>query len=106
MIGWESGDLYLFVEDTCLRVDTSHGASPIHLARWSARGNMLVTADKNGAVIGWRSDGAAQLDMVFHHELKDALTSVQFPPAPQPRQGDPEVSEVGKSTNVCTYSSS
>ena len=29
------------------------------------------------------SDGAAQLDMVFHHELKDALTSLAFPPAPQ-----------------------
>jgi len=91
VIGWDSGDLYLYVEDTCLRVDTSHSSS-IHLAEWSyprsggggsgSGSALLVTADRDGSVVGWRSDGASGLDMVFHHELKDALTSMAFPPPP------------------------
>ncbi len=52
-VGWESGDLYLYADDTCLRVDTTHSAS-IHLGQWNAGGQILVTADKNGAVVGWR----------------------------------------------------
>jgi hypothetical protein len=34
VIGWDSGDLYLYVEDTCLKVDTTHSSS-IHLAQLS-----------------------------------------------------------------------
>jgi hypothetical protein len=61
---------------------------------------MLVTADRDGSVVGWRSDGATGLDMVFHHELKDTLTSLAFPPPPPM---DAEVSSVPCITLTLTY---
>ena len=61
-VGWESGELYLYNhskggDDTkkCLKVDTNHAAA-LFLMEWSPAGSRLVTADKNGSVVGWKVD--------------------------------------------------
>jgi len=60
---------------------------------------ILVTADRDGSVVGWRSDGGTSLDMVFHHELKDTLTSLAFPPPPV-APSEAEVNPVPKRTFI------
>ena len=64
VVGWDSGELYLYANQQCSKVDSSHNAS-VHLAQFSAQGNSLVTADKNGTIVGWKTDtsSAARLDM-------------------------------------------
>eukprot|EP00095_Tigriopus_kingsejongensis_P006204 snap_masked-scaffold252_size238019-processed-gene-1.6 protein:Tk06204 transcript:snap_masked-scaffold252_size238019-processed-gene-1.6-mRNA-1 annotation:"intraflagellar transport protein 140-like protein" len=77
IIGWDVGEMYMYVNSQCLKVDALHNAA-IHLAEWSKHGTNLITADKNGSVIGWKSDGGSHLEMLFHHELKDELTGLIF----------------------------
>ena len=67
-VGWESGELYLYHHSSvsaessssstakkCLKVDTLHAAA-VFLMQWSPAGSRLVTADKNGSVVGWKVD--------------------------------------------------
>ena len=79
-------------------METAH-TDAIHLAQWSharsasssASSAALVTADRAGVVVGWRinenasgansaSGAGVALDVAFHHELKDVLTSIAFMP--------------------------
>lgn len=80
VIGWDTGELYIYVNSQCLKVDALHNG-PIHLAKWSSHGSSLITSDKNGSIIGWKSDGNAHLEMLFHHELKDEFTGLVFCPS-------------------------
>ncbi|TRY69166.1 hypothetical protein TCAL_05644 [Tigriopus californicus] len=80
VIGWDTGELYIYVNSQCLKVDALHNG-PIHLAKWSSHGSSLITTDKNGSIIGWKSDGNAHLEMLFHHELKDEFTGLIFCPS-------------------------
>ena len=76
IVGWESGEIYLYDHDKakCMRIDSdaSHQAA-VALIQWSTYGKRLITADKTGSVIGWKIDPQKQLAVIFHHELKDEL---------------------------------
>jgi intraflagellar transport protein 140 len=80
--GWDSGEIYLFSNQQCTKVDSSHN-SPVHLAEFSSQGSSLITADKSGTIVGWKTDGGGgtRLELLFHHELKDQLTGLSFCPS-------------------------
>ena len=85
VIGWESGELYIYSNGQCTKIDSLHNA-PIHLGVWSSCGSSFISADKNGTIIGWRSDGNV-LEMTFHHELKDRLSGLSFCHSPRQEEG-------------------
>ena len=78
-VGWENGELYLYdhAKSNCLKVETLHQSS-VFLLRWSSAGSRLVSADRNGSVVGWRVDTEGRLSVIFHHELKDELRGLVF----------------------------
>ena len=46
VIGWESGELYLYANGQCTKIDSPHNAA-IHLGVWSSCGTSFISADKN-----------------------------------------------------------
>lgn len=45
LIGWESGEMYMYSNEQCAKVETAHTAS-IHIADWSSKGSYVITGDK------------------------------------------------------------
>ena len=101
-VGWENGELYLYHHSSdpdlkkCLKVDSLHGAA-VFLMQWSPAGSRLVTADKNGSVVGWRIDPASgQPSVIFHHELKDELRGLVFCSPSGSESGGIDISNLAK----------
>ena len=78
-VGWESGELYLYHHSSesaessssstakkCLKVDTLHAAA-VFLMQWSPAGSRLVTADKNGSVVGWKVDPSTHTTSLLNY---------------------------------------
>lgn len=58
-------------------VRSSH-RNEISVLQWSQYGGRLVSADRGGAVIGWKIDSRGQLVLVFHHELRECFCAIAF----------------------------
>ena len=77
VMGWDSGEIYLYANQQCSKVDSSHNAS-VHLAQFSAQGNNLVTADKSGTIIGWKTDTSAGARLDMRQEKTDIFYRTCF----------------------------
>ena len=77
VMGWDSGEIYLYANQQCSKVDSSHNAS-VHLAQFSAQGNSLVTADKSGTIIGWKTDTSAGARLDMRQEKTDIFYRTCF----------------------------
>ncbi|CAG0897138.1 unnamed protein product [Darwinula stevensoni] len=84
-VGWESGGLSLCnaAEKQFQPVQSLHQGR-LGLLQWSSQGSRLISADSDGAVVGWKSDGRGSLQNVFHHDLKDPLVQMVFRAVPEP----------------------
>ncbi|CAH2002580.1 unnamed protein product [Acanthoscelides obtectus] len=77
--GWENGDLKVWNKSNkeFTNVVGPHKA-PITLLEFSEKGNLLVSCDSTGSVIGWKVDGKGETNLSFHLDVKESITHLTF----------------------------
>ncbi|XP_041978131.1 intraflagellar transport protein 140 homolog [Aricia agestis] len=81
VVGWDGGELYIWLEYSWARLEAPHNAA-ITTLNFSSGGGRLLASDAAGSLSGWRSNSGAPLTS-FHHQLGDIITHLKFcPPKP------------------------
>ncbi|XP_061713378.1 intraflagellar transport protein 140 homolog isoform X1 [Cydia pomonella] len=78
VVGWDGGELYIWLEYSWARLEAPHNAALTTVA-FSLGGGRLLAADAAGSLSGWQSASGAPLTS-FHHQLGDVITHVTFCP--------------------------
>ncbi|XP_049868962.1 intraflagellar transport protein 140 homolog [Pectinophora gossypiella] len=81
VVGWDGGELYIWLEYSWARLEAPHSAALTTVA-FSLGGGRLLASDASGSLSGWQSSSGAPLTS-FHHQLGDVITHITFCP-PQP----------------------
>ncbi|XP_073945256.1 intraflagellar transport protein rempA isoform X5 [Choristoneura fumiferana] len=78
VVGWDGGELYIWLEYSWARLEAPHNAALTTVA-FSLGGGRLLASDAAGSLSGWQSASGAPLTS-FHHQLGDVITHVTFCP--------------------------
>ncbi|XP_052759432.1 intraflagellar transport protein 140 homolog isoform X2 [Galleria mellonella] len=76
VVGWDGGELYIWLEYSWARLEAPHNAALTTVA-FSLGGGRLLASDTAGSLSGWQSASGAPLTS-FHHQLGDVITHVTF----------------------------
>ncbi|CAM1291051.1 IFT140 (predicted) [Pycnogonum litorale] len=79
-IAWEKGDITIWNDhDAILQKcsDQRHN-EPVLCVKWSQRGSRLMSAGSSGACVAWKVDPNGEMSVVFHHDLKEAVSQLTF----------------------------
>lgn len=76
VVGWDGGELYIWLEYSWARLEAPHNAALTAIA-FSQGGGRLLTSDAAGSLSGWQSTSGAPLTS-FHHQLGDVITHITF----------------------------
>jgi intraflagellar transport protein 140 len=81
VVGWDGGELYIWLEYSWARLEAPHNAALTTIA-FSLGGGRLLASDAAGSLSGWQAGSGAPLTS-FHHQLGDVITHVTYC-SPQP----------------------
>ncbi|KAL4712309.1 hypothetical protein ACJJTC_004071 [Scirpophaga incertulas] len=81
VVGWDGGELYIWLEYSWARLEAPHNAALTTIA-FSLGGGRLIASDAAGSLSGWQSGSGAPLTS-FHHQLGDVITHTTYC-SPQP----------------------
>ncbi|XP_041473205.1 intraflagellar transport protein 140 homolog isoform X2 [Lytechinus variegatus] len=89
-VGWESGEILIWNEqDQQLQEATKLHKAQVCLLQWSAKGQRLLSGDKEGTLIMWKSDGKGHLTSNPISQLPSQQTPTQcLFPYGGPKQDD------------------
>ena len=76
VVGWDGGELYIWLEHSWARLEAPHNAALTTVA-FSPGGGRLLASDAAGSFSGWQSSSGAPLT-AFHHQLGEIITHVKF----------------------------
>ncbi|KAG6442358.1 hypothetical protein O3G_MSEX002291 [Manduca sexta] len=76
VVGWDGGELYIWLEYSWARLEAPHNAALTTVA-FSHGGGRLLATDAAGSLSGWQSSSGAPLTS-FHHQLGDVITHITF----------------------------
>ncbi|CAH2980326.1 unnamed protein product [Chilo suppressalis] len=76
VVGWDGGELYIWLEYSWARLEAPHNAALTTIA-FSPGGGRLLASDAAGSLSGWQSSSGAPLTS-FHHQLGDVITHVTY----------------------------
>lgn len=76
VVGWDGGELYIWLEYSWARLEAPHNAALTTVA-FSLGGGRLLASDAAGSLSGWQSSSGAPLTS-FHHQLGDVITHITF----------------------------
>ncbi|KAL0892992.1 hypothetical protein ABMA27_014659 [Loxostege sticticalis] len=76
VVGWDGGELYIWLEYSWARLEAPHNAALTTIA-FSHGGGRLLASDAAGSLSGWQSSSGAPLTS-FHHQLGDVITNVTY----------------------------
>ncbi|XP_063894907.1 intraflagellar transport protein 140 homolog [Helicoverpa armigera] len=76
VVGWDGGELYIWLEYSWARLEAPHNAALTTVA-FSLGGGRLLASDAAGSLSGWQSSTGAPLTS-FHHQLGDVITHITF----------------------------
>ncbi|XP_028177107.1 intraflagellar transport protein 140 homolog [Ostrinia furnacalis] len=76
VVGWDGGELYIWLEYSWARLEAPHNAALTTIA-FSHGGGRLLASDAAGSLSGWQSGSGAPLTS-FHHQLGDVITHVTY----------------------------
>ncbi|XP_062529327.1 intraflagellar transport protein 140 homolog [Bombyx mori] len=76
VVGWDGGELYIWLEYSWARLEAPHNAALTNIA-FSSGGGRLLASDAAGSLSGWQSSSGAPLTS-FHHQLGEVITHISF----------------------------
>ncbi|XP_060569057.1 intraflagellar transport protein 140 homolog [Ruditapes philippinarum] len=86
-VGFENGELLIWNAVDCELFEGlplhKHAITVLH---WSSNGSRLISGDKSGVVMVWKSDGKGRLQQnpLHQHHCQEPLSQIIFKPQPPP----------------------